>query len=151
LGKKEEKMESNKKKLFKEFKTKFQPISTYLLNYNISPPMLEDKTFMKNMRALEVLVLDRRFDKINNEISLIPDFDKIAKKHRILDEVYEIFLETKAIMDFMVLNIPFQNNFHLMRDYNTAVMEGRGAKFNSNSYIVFIGSGPFPSTAISYM
>ena len=136
--------------LIQEFQERFDPIASYLLSCSPSPAWLDNPEFIKKFKEFEELVLDRRFDVIANNGALNRYRTKTAKLRQI-DTFYEIFLETRAVLDLIQYGIPFETNAHLMRDYETAKLEGEAAGFDSSSKVAFVGCGPFPSTAVSYL
>lgn len=137
--------------LIQEFENRFNPIVSFLIDQQMSPPIVENQEFIQSLKSLEKLVLERKFDRIAEKIFSQSRYQEIAQRLRNIDAFYEILLETKAVLDLVEKSESLENNTHLMRDFQTAKMEGSMANFNSSSKTVFVGSGPFPSTAIAYM
>lgn len=137
--------------LIQQFENRFNPIASFLINQEMFPSVIENQEFIQNIKSLEKLVLERKFDRIAEKVFSQSKYQEKAKKLRSIDALYEIFLETKAVLDLVEKSESLEDNSHLMRDFQTAKMEGAMANFNSSSKTVFIGSGPFPSTAIAYM
>ncbi|AKM79557.1 hypothetical protein A3D86_01940 [Candidatus Beckwithbacteria bacterium RIFCSPHIGHO2_02_FULL_49_13] len=133
------------------FENRFLPIAAMLVNnHSLSVDIINKPKFVDSIKNLEELVLDRRFDAIATEVFSRKNYQSMAEKIRSIDTLYEIFLETKAVLDLLENKQELKNNFHLMRDYQTAKMEGEMGSFDRHSKVAFVGSGPFPSTAIAY-
>lgn len=144
--------------LFTEFRVRLEAIEAALAGVVFSPTLVEEASFRASIQALKELVRDSRFEVIAEEITASPYFLEKAKRLRWLYELYEVFLETTTCLDYLQTQQPelspsaFVNApLEIRCTSQSALAEGKAAGLSAMSRVAFVGSGPFPETALSLM
>lgn len=121
-------------------------IISFLAQVSIEPEMIENSFLVECIHELQKYTIQNR----NINIRRILPIETI-KKVRSVNWAYETYLEVDSVINS--LSGSEKLNFakaHLSRDGISAITEGEAAAFQDGSNIAFVGSGAFPSTAISY-
>ncbi len=141
--------------LFAEFRSRLEAIEHSLEGIMFSPVLMEEAWFRAAMQELKVLVRDNRFESIAEEIISSPYFLKKAQHLRSIYELYEVFLETTTCIDSLQASKGIdpctfaEAPLEILKTSESAIAEARAAGVQANSRVAFVGSGPFPETALS--
>lgn len=141
--------------LFNEFRSRLEKVEHRLEGVVFSPVLMEESWFRASMQELKALVRDSRFEPIAEEIISSPYFLNKARHLRSIYELYEVFLETTTCLDYLQANksvdpSQFANApVEILKTSESAIAEARAAGVEAGSRVAFVGSGPFPETALS--
>ncbi|MBS3148695.1 hypothetical protein J4219_07460 [Candidatus Woesearchaeota archaeon] len=108
-----------------------------------------DAEFLKAINELENIARDERFSELSFEVLGSSVFKDLAKETRSIYELFEEFCETRLALSFIKGNTSLDSP-QIMRTFEFAKEEGQAAGMDSNSRVIFIGSGPFPESALAY-
>lgn len=120
-----------------------------LVNFPLQPILLKNPKFLSAIASLERLALDERLQTIAPEVMRDPKILACLDDLRRINEFYEITLEVNHVTKQLRRSNPAVEDAHLARDATTAKLESKTARITTDSHIAFVGSGPFPSTAIA--
>ena len=104
--------------------------------------------FTKNILRLEALAKDENANWIAAPLIQTSFFRAHSTNTRAVYELYEEFIETRALLDALNGSDPLENP-QLKRTFLYAQKEAASAKITSSSRVAFVGSGPFPETALA--
>ncbi len=146
--------------IFTEFRNRLEVIEKQLQGVIFSPMLIDEPWFRESMNSLKQLVRDPQFEPIAEEVIASPFFKHKAIQLRSIYELYEVFLETFTCLDYLqtsTAQVPTTNNpemlaatpAEILHTSESAIAEGRAAELGPNSHVLFVGSGPFPETALS--
>lgn len=141
--------------LFNEFRLRLEALEHRLEGVVFSPVLMEEAWFRAAMQELKALVRDTRFEPIAEEIISSPYFLGKAQRLRSIYELYEVFLETATCLDHLQVSTGvgqgiFANApIEILKTSESAIAEAKAAGIKATSRVAFVGSGPFPETALS--
>jgi len=130
------------------FEREFELAKT-MVNFPLQPEILRNSKFLEAIESLEKLALEERFQPIAPRAINDPRVNLYLEPLRKANEFYEIVLETNQVVEQLTKPSPVIEDTHLARDADTARLEGEAAQITADSHLAFVGSGPFPSTAIA--
>ena len=135
--------------LYTELKERIARIEHAFVGKALTPLLFKEKNIQEAIQQLEDLARDKRFDILAHELNASLFFKEKAKRLRQFYEFFEVFLETEAYLENMVCEILLDNP-QLKRTFEFAQQEGFHSEMNKDSRVLFVGSGPFPETALAY-
>ncbi|RJQ22496.1 hypothetical protein C4580_00395 [Candidatus Woesearchaeota archaeon] len=122
--------------------------TAHLSSANRSPSAYLSPSFRDAIAQLEKLAKDPALNADAEPLLRTSFFLKRAAATRATYELYEEFLETRALLDALNGKDPFANP-QLKRTFSFAQEEARAANITAKSTVAFIGSGPFPESALA--
>ena len=140
--------------LFNEFRSRLETIEHRLADVMFSPVLMEEGWFRESMEELKALVRDSHFEPIAEEMISSPYFLQRAQHLRSIYDLYEVFIETTTCIDELQTGkdicpyVPKNAPEEILKTSESAIAEARAAGIGADSRVAFIGSGPFPETAI---
>lgn len=115
-----------------------------------TPNAYFQKEFVNSILALETLAKDANANNTAAPLINTSFFRAHASILRSVYELYEEFIETRALLAALDGTDPLDNP-QLKRTFEYAQKEALAANITTTSNVAFVGSGPFPETALALL
>lgn len=137
----------DKKHLFDKFCREVSQIKEKFESIGVTPQTVSTPEFMQVVIDMKKLLANSDFLPVFDIIQKDQKLAKLAEELRNTYFQYYIYQESKAALDIILdkSKNPFTSNNSVLGE-----REAEFSKLNKKSHVFFIGSGPFPWTAINY-
>lgn len=137
----------DKKHLFDKFCQKISQIKERFESIGVTSQALSTLEFRQVVIDMKKLLMESDFLPIFDKIQKDKKLAKVAEELRDIYFQYYIYQESKAALGIILdkSKNPFISNNSML-----AEREAEFSNINKKSHVFFIGSGPFPWTAINY-
>ncbi|NJL44135.1 MAG: hypothetical protein HC945_02355, partial [Nitrosarchaeum sp.] len=134
--------------IYAEFTQEVDALLKQIMQLPCSPDGYLSPQAREIFAHLEAIATSDRYQGIQDDVSNSAYFQTKFQTLRAAFETYETLLETQEFIKALQADHVLQTE-QLRRTFEFAKIEGTRAEITKNSQVLFVGSGPYPETALA--